>query len=112
MEPVVAVDERADIPAILTVMPLDEPEIATIPRGAERALPFAIALLASTLTYWTIDILSPALPAIQNDLALSAAGTGLVFSLLFLGRLVANLPAAILVDRLERREPQRPSASC
>ena len=84
----------------VAVVPIDEPEIGTAERRLDRALPFAIALPAVMLTYWTIDILSPALPDIQDDLALSAAGTGLVFSLLFLGRLVANLPAAFLVDRI------------
>lgn len=84
----------------MTVVPLDEPEIATPARGMGRTLPFFIALPAVTLTYWTIDILSPALPAIKEDLELSAAGAGLVFSLLFLGRLIGNFPAAILVDRI------------
>jgi len=104
----VAIDERTSLPhetepeapaPIVTVVPIDEPEIAAAERRIERALPFAIALPAVVLTYWTVDILAPALPAIQDDLALSAAGTGLVFSLLFLGRLVANIPAAFLVDR-------------
>ncbi len=52
------------------------------------------------LTYWTIDIISPALPAIQESLALSAAGASLVWSLLFAGRLLGNIPAAMLVDRV------------
>ncbi len=52
------------------------------------------------LTYWTIDIISPALPAIQQSLMLSAAGASLVWSLLFAGRLLGNIPAAMLVDRI------------
>lgn len=86
--------------ATIAIVPLDEPEIATPTRGMGRTLPFFLALPAVTLTYWTIDILSPALPAIKKDLELSAAGAGLVFSLLFLGRLIGNFPAAILVDRI------------
>jgi len=89
--------------ATIAVVPLDEPEIA-MPRTRRTAvgktLPFIVALPAVTLTYWTIDILSPALPSIKEDLSLSAAGAGLVFSLLFLGRLIGNLPAAFLVDRI------------
>jgi MFS family permease len=106
----VAIDERTDVQheigadggsgVVVAVVPIDEPEIVAGGRRIERALPFAIALPAVVLTYWTIDSLSPALPAIQDDLALSAAGIGLVFSLLFFGRLVANIPAAMLVDRI------------
>jgi MFS family permease len=51
------------------------------------------------LAYWCVDIVSPALPAIQESLALSATGAGLVFSVFFAGRLVSNLPAAWLVER-------------
>lgn len=89
--------------ASIAVVPIDDPEIATpLTNGSNvgRTLPFFIALGAVVLTYWTIDILSPALPAIKTDLGLSAAGAGLVFSLLFLGRLIGNLPAALLVDRI------------
>jgi MFS family permease len=49
--------------------------------------------------YWCVDIVSPALPAIQESLALSATGAGLVFSIFFAGRLIANLPATWLVER-------------
>jgi DHA1 family bicyclomycin/chloramphenicol resistance-like MFS transporter len=63
------------------------------------ALPFGLALVAVVLTFWTIDIVSPALPDIQEDLGLSAAETGLVFSLLFLGRLIGNFPASWLLPR-------------
>lgn len=63
-------------------------------------LPFLVALPLVALTYWCVDIVSPALPEIQKSLGLSASGTGLVFSLLFLGRLLGNVPAARLVDRI------------
>jgi DHA1 family bicyclomycin/chloramphenicol resistance-like MFS transporter len=105
----VGIDEQSDTQhgteldasgPVVAIIPIDEPEIGIREQRIDRALPFALALPAVTLTYWTIDILSPALPDIKDDLALSAAGTGLVFSLLFLGRLVANLPAAFLVDRI------------
>jgi MFS family permease len=104
----VAIDERTDVrqdaeviaAGPVAVVPADEPEVATRTGRLDRVLPFAIAVPAVALTYWTVDSLAPALPAIQDDLALSAAGTGLIFSLLFLGRLVANIPAAYLVDRV------------
>lgn len=71
-----------------------------VPARFVPAIPYAAALVVVTLTYWTIDIISPVLPAIKNDLHLTAAGTGLIFSLLFLGRLLGNLPAAFFVDRI------------
>jgi MFS family permease len=64
------------------------------------ALPFAVALVVIVLTYWTIDIVSPAYPDLQSDLHLSAKSTGLIFSLLFLGRLVGNFPAAFILQRI------------
>ena len=64
------------------------------------ALPLPIALAVLVFTYWCVDIVSPALPAIQETLALSATGAGLVFSVFFAGRLVTNLPAAWLVERV------------
>lgn len=63
------------------------------------ALPLRISLAVLLFTYWCVDIVSPALPAIQETLALSATGAGLVFSVFFAGRLVTNLPAAWLVER-------------
>lgn len=69
-------------------------------RSSLIALPFALALAAIVLTYWTIDIVSPALPDIKHDLELSAASAGLVYSLLFLGRLIGNFPAAYLLGRI------------
>jgi MFS family permease len=66
---------------------------------AVATLPFASALLVLFLTYWCVDIVSPALPAIAESLALNATGAGLVFSVFFAGRLVTNLPAAWLAER-------------
>jgi MFS family permease len=93
-------NETATPSGVVSVVPIDEPEVMRRSGATERALPFLMSLAAVVLTYWTIDIISPALPDIKDDLALSAAGTGLVFSLLFLGRLIANLPAAYLVDQI------------
>lgn len=103
-EPAAAVDERRtegpSVPdAVLPVIPLDLAAADPIPKGQSPALRLPVALTTIVLTYWCIDIVSPALPAIQDDLKLSAAGAGLVFSLLFAGRLVGNLPAAFLVAR-------------
>jgi ACS family hexuronate transporter-like MFS transporter len=64
------------------------------------ALPQRISLAILFFAYWCVDIVSPALPAIQDSLALSATGAGLVFSVFFAGRLVTNLPAAWLVERV------------
>lgn len=63
------------------------------------ALPLPVSLLLLIFAYWCVDIVSPALPTIQESLALSATGAGLVFSVFFAGRLVTNLPAAWLVER-------------
>ena len=49
---------------------------------------------------------SPALPAIQESLALSATGAGLVFSVFFAGRLVTNL-AGRVACRASRAEMDR-----
>jgi MFS family permease len=73
---------------------------STVPAARTPVIPFALALLSMALIYWTIDIVSPALPSIKDDLALSASGAGLVFSLFFAGRLIGNFPAAFLVDRI------------
>ncbi|GIW04786.1 MAG: MFS transporter [Thermomicrobiales bacterium] len=76
---------------------------ARIPRAPffdRVTAPFPISLAMTVLTYWTIDIISPALPAIQQSLMLTAAGASLVWSLLFAGRLLGNIPAAMLVDRV------------
>ncbi len=62
-------------------------------------LPLAAALAVVALTYWSVDIVSPALPEIKEDLGLSAAGAGLVFSFLFLGRLLGNFPATYFLER-------------
>ena len=69
-------------------------------KDASSALPQRISLAILLFAYWCVDIVSPALPAIQKSLALSATSAGLVFSVFFAGRLVTNLPAAWLVERV------------
>lgn len=73
---------------------------ATEAKDASSALPQRISLAILLFAYWCVDIVSPALPAIQESLALSATGAGLVFSVFFAGRLITNLPAAWLVERV------------
>ena len=73
---------------------------ATAVSGPSSVLPQRISLAILCFAYWCVDIVSPALPAIQDSLALSATGAGLVFSVFFAGRLVTNLPAAWLVERV------------
>src|SRR5919112_4833352 len=73
---------------------------STEARDASSALPQRISLAILLFAYWCVDIVSPALPAIQESLALSATGAGLVFSVFFAGRLITNLPAAWLVERV------------
>jgi MFS family permease len=68
-----------------------------------RLLPFSLAVGAFVLTYWCVDITSPALTEIQEDLVLSDTVAGLIFSVFFAGRLVANFPAAFLADRVGAR---------
>lgn len=68
-------------------------------RVEPTTLAYPTALLLVLLSFWTIDIVSPALPAIKADLGLSAAGAGLVFSMMFVGRLIGNFPAAYLLER-------------
>jgi len=78
----------------------ERPAVLPFARSVPYALPFGVAIFGIILTYWTIDIVSPALPEMQDDLGLSAAATGLIFSLLFLGRLIGNFPAAWLLARI------------
>ncbi len=66
-------------------------------------LPYPLAVGAFVLTYWCVDITSPALTEIQDDLNLSDTVAGLIFSVFFAGRLVANFPAAFLADRVGAR---------
>src|SRR5215218_2534862 len=73
---------------------------ATEATDSSSALPQRISLAILLFAYWCVDIVSPALPAIQESLALSATGAGLVFSVFFAGRLISNLPAAWLVERV------------
>lgn len=75
------------------------PDTRALLRPGDVALPLAVSIAIVFLTYWCVDIVSPALPTIQKTLALSATGAGLVFSVFFAGRLMANLPAAWLVER-------------
>ncbi|MDQ3045595.1 MAG: MFS transporter [Chloroflexota bacterium] len=63
-------------------------------------LPLGISLAILLFAYWCVDIVSPALPAIRQSLALSATSAGFVFSVFFAGRLITNLPAAWLVERI------------
>src|SRR5829696_2321513 len=63
---------------------------ATEATNASAALPQRISLAILFFAYWCVDIVSP---------ALSATSAGLVFSVFFAGRLIANLPAAWLVER-------------
>jgi MFS family permease len=74
--------------------------LATEATDPSSALPQRISLAILLFAYWCVDIVSPALPAIQDSLALSATGAGLVFSVFFAGRLITNLPAAWLVERV------------
>src|SRR5215212_4616879 len=76
------------------------PANATEATDSSSALPQRISLAILFFAYWCVDIVSPALPAIQESLALSATGAGLVFSVFFAGRLITNLPAAWLVERV------------
>lgn len=66
-------------------------------------LPFPVALAAFVLIFWCVDITSPALPDLQDSLGLSRTSTGLIASAFFIGRLLTNLPAALLVDRAGAR---------
>ncbi|MDQ3412060.1 MAG: MFS transporter [Chloroflexota bacterium] len=66
-------------------------------------LPMPLTLAVLGLTYWCVDIASPALPVIQSDLGLSGAGTGLLMSIFFFGRLLTNVPAAWLIERIGPR---------
>lgn len=69
-------------------------------RGASiPTMPLAVTLLVLAVAYWAVDTTSPALPVMRDDLGIDATGAGLIVSLFFGGRLVANLPAALLVDR-------------
>jgi MFS family permease len=89
---VAAIPEEAALPEMIAAEPL-----AVDLKGT---LPFVIAFALQILTFWTVDIVSPAIPHIKDDLGLSATGAGLVFSLFFAGRLVSSFPAAFLVERI------------
>ncbi|MDQ3695780.1 MAG: MFS transporter [Chloroflexota bacterium] len=73
------------------------------PRRLKPMLPLPLTLAVLGLTYWCVDIASPTLPVIQTDLGLSGAGTGLLMSIFFFGRLLTNVPAAWLIERIGPR---------
>ncbi|MEQ1843091.1 MAG: MFS transporter, partial [Verrucomicrobiales bacterium] len=78
-------------------------EVRTVPSNVSRklyAIPFLLSLIMISCTYWSVDIVSPALPDMQESLELSAASVGLIYSFLFLGRLIGNFPAAFLLERI------------
>lgn len=86
--------------------PGNEPESGRPPGTRSRpvaTLSQPVTLLVLGLTYWCVETTSPALPVIRDSLELSATGVGLIASLFFFGRLVANLPAALLIDRIGPR---------
>lgn len=62
-------------------------------------LPLPIAIVTIALTFWSVDIVSPAIADITKALTLSGKGAGLVFSAFFFGRLVSNIPASFLSER-------------
>jgi MFS family permease len=86
------ISEEAAFPEILSSDPLSS--------AVRGTLPFVIACVLQVLTYWSVDIVTPATPHIKDDLALSATGAGLIFSLFFVGRLLSSFPAAYLVERV------------
>jgi len=68
-------------------------------RSAHPFISFELALLLVTCSIWSIDVISPALPAITDAFGLSAKSAGLIVSFLFIGRLIGNLPAVGLLER-------------
>ena len=80
-----------------------EPEPPSPGAIAAPTLPLSVTLGLLVLTYWCVDIVSPTLPVLRDDLALTATAAGLVMSLFFGGRLLATLPAAYLIDRIGPR---------
>lgn len=89
--------------AVKRVAGAETPEqpVATTTRTPRLyAIPFVLSLIMVSCTYWSVDIVSPALPDMQDSLELSAASIGLIYSFLFLGRLIGNFPAAYLMARI------------
>ena len=76
------------------------PAAVAPPGPAGAVMPYALALAALVITYWCVDIVWPALPELRDDLAFSATEAGLFSTLFFGGRLLANIPAAVLVERI------------
>lgn len=73
---------------------------ASVASSYRVALPLVLAAAATVLAYWAIDSSSPALTDLKDDLAFSSTVAGLVFSFFFGGRLLGNVPAARLIDRV------------
>ena len=68
--------------------------------SATAALPLPFAGAMAIFTFWAVDATSPALNNLRDDLGMSAAAAGLVFSLFFCGRILGGLPAGLLADRI------------
>lgn len=78
----------------------DETELAAADsaRSVRPVISIGFALLLVACTIWSVDLTSPALPAITEDFGLSVKGAGLIVSFLFIGRLLGNIPAARLLE--------------
>lgn len=63
-------------------------------------MPLPFAGVMAVLIFWAADSMSPALNDLRDDLNMSAAAAGLVFSLYFVGRLLGGFPAGMLADRI------------
>ncbi len=75
-------------------------------RGSERArmepaVLVACFCVAAAQSAWTIVI--PVLPALADDMGANATAIGLAVAVFGLGRLLVNVPAGILSDRLDPR---------
>jgi len=86
------------VPSSMGVAPSLGPDVPA--RKEAPVLPYALGVAALVLTYWCVDIVWPALPGLRDDLALSGTGAGMFSALFFGGRLLANAPAALLVERI------------
>lgn len=64
---------------------------------------FPVSIAAFVLTFVSVDLMTPAIPAVRDALRLSGTTAGMVVSLYFIGRLVMSLPAGMLVDRIGAR---------
>jgi MFS family permease len=68
--------------------------------AALASMPLPFAGVMAVLIFWAADSMSPALNDLRDDLNMSAAAAGLVFSLYFCGRLLGGFPAGRLADRI------------